>query len=201
MAADQAITARRTAALAMWAFLAGEVLMFGGLFMALAVCRWLNPDGWLASSAHLHLWLGTANTALLLTSSLTMALAVGAARRGRDRDTALLLGATAALGLAFLGVKGTEYWLEYRDGLLSFAAQPYALAAPGARLFFQLYLLATGLHALHLALGCLGGGGLALLAAQRGAGGTATEMMGLYWHFVDVVWVFLFPIFYLAAPR
>lgn len=201
MPAEEAVEARQTAQLGMWVFLASEVLMFGGLFLALAVCRWLNAGAWREASAHLHLWLGTANTAVLLTSSLSMALAVGAARRGHGRGTALLLAATAALGLVFLAIKGTEYWLEYGDGLMPGTAPAFALDEPGAELAFQLYFLATGLHALHLALGCLGSGGMAVWTARRGAWPTATEMVGLYWHFVDVVWVFLFPIFYLTAPR
>lgn len=201
MPADQAIEARRTAALGMWVFLASEVLMFGALFMALAVCRWLNADSWRQASADLHLWMGTGNTAILLTSSLIMALAVMWARRGHGRGTAGLLAATTLLGLAFLAVKGTEYWLEWRDGLMPGLGSGSALAGPGATLFFQLYFLATGLHALHLALGCLATGTLAVVTLRRGPADVPTEMIGLYWHFVDVVWVFLFPIFYLAAPR
>lgn len=180
MPAEAAVA--RPAQLGMWVFLAGEALMFGALFMALAVCRWLNPAAWRDMSAQLHLWLGTANTALLLTSSLTMALAVEAARQGRRAGPLLL--ATALLGLAFLGVKGTEYLLEIRDGLF-----------PG-KLPMQMYFLATFLHGLHLAVGCAA---TLWLALRRSA--VAVELVGLYWHFVDVVWVFLFPLFYLAAPR
>lgn len=176
--------------LGMWLFLATETMMFGALFLALAVCRWRVAEAWKEASAHLHLWMGTANTAVLLTSSLAVAFA---AQKGRAR---WWFAVAALLGLAFLGIKGTEYVLEYRDGLMPGVGPAFQLS-PGARLFFDLYFVATGLHAVHLGVGV----GLLAFLILRDAEAGAVEAAGLYWHFVDIVWVFLFPIFYLAAPR
>jgi cytochrome c oxidase subunit 3 len=145
--------------------------------------------------------LGTLNTAVLLGSSLTMALAVRAARLGERRKVVGLLVATMALGVVFLTIKGLEYSLEYDEGLIPGTGFDYPGAhAEQAKLFFRFYFLMTGLHALHLAIGILVAGGMAILARQRRFDpphDTPVDLLGLYWHFVDIVWVFLLPALYL----
>lgn len=193
---------REAAQLGLWLFLATEILLFGGLFMGLLVYRVTYPDVAAEASGHLRLWLGGANTGVLLTSSLCMALAVVAARAGAARRCAWLLLATAALGVVFLGVKGYEYWVEYQEGLIPGAGKPFPLEAPPAELFFNLYFAATSLHALHLSLGVAAV--LALAWSVRRARvplpayAVRVEGVGLYWHLVDLVWVFLYPTMYLV---
>jgi cytochrome c oxidase subunit III len=194
---------RETAFLGMWTFLATELMLFGGLFFGIAVYRLLYREAMREASAHLYKSLGGINTAVLLTSSLTMALAVGAARQGRRRDATIDLAITAALGLVFVGIKGTEYYLEYREGLMPGVGPPFPLHAPGAELFFNAYFFATGLHAVHLLIGVtivgivtarIAWGDLLLPGRQ-----IVVEITGLYWHFVDIAWVFLYPAFYLIG--
>ncbi len=190
-----------TGAFGMWVFLASEVLFFGGLFVAYLYGRTHWPEGWAAASRRTDVVLGTVNTAVLLTSSALVALAVACDEHPRRRRlVARLLAATAALGLAFLVVKGVEWHAEWREGLVPGPA--FALAAvPGAQEFFALYFVMTGLHAVHMAVG------VAVLAAlARGrAHGRAwasvphAEVAALYWHFVDVVWIFLYPLLYLVS--
>jgi cytochrome c oxidase subunit 3 len=185
--------------LGMLVFLASEVMLFGGLFAAALGLRLAHPVEYIAASQHTHLWLGTANTAVLLSSSLLVALAVEAAKAGRARRlTALLLGA-ALLGVAFAAIKGTEYWLEYRDGLMP-GVDGSAIANGAQRLFLDLYFVSTGLHALHLTIGVA----LLVVLAVRALAGRREPVLvanvGLYWHLVDIVWIFLFPTLYLARP-
>ena len=185
----------------MWVVLASEVLFFGGLLLAYAYGRGHWPAGFAAGSRETHVVIGTVNTALLLTSSALVALAVacGESRDGRSRVPALLWGA-CVLGLAFLALKGVEYAKEFHGHLVpgaSFRLQD----EPGAQLFYVLYFLATGLHAVHLTIG------IAILAVfahgSRRLKGWAVppriEAAGLYWHFVDVVWIFLYPLIYLGG--
>jgi cytochrome c oxidase subunit III len=200
-----------TAALGMWIFLATEVLFFGGLFTAYTVYRSASPEAaaaFAAASHHLRVALGGTNTAVLICSSLTMALAVWAAHAGRWELTVLFLGLTLVLGVAFLGIKATEYYIEYEESLipgLRFDADEWTrghepVSPRYAALFFVFYFLMTGLHALHMVVGL---GILTVLAvlAWRGrfsqAYYTPVELAGLYWHFVDIVWIFLFPLLYL----
>ena len=194
---------RRGALLGMWLFLASEVMMFGGLFMGIIVYRVGAEYELEAASRHLDPWLGALNTAVLLTSSLAMALAVVAARRGAARAACGWLLATIALGATFLAVKAHEYAAEYAAGLFPHAGPAYPLEGRGLELFFNLYFAATGLHAQHLAVGLVL---LIGLAARIALGRTplpgrriTVETVGLYWHFVDVVWVFLFPALYLVG--
>jgi cytochrome c oxidase subunit 3 len=183
-------------------FLATELMLFGGLFaVALAIRIQHGPD-YIAASRALHVWIGTINTAVLLTSSLAVALAVHAARRGQPRPAVLMLGLGAVLGLAFLGLKALEYGKEYGEGLLPGFSDPERFATPVHRQFMDLYLIATSLHAVHMLVGL---GLLAGLVAGLARGWIAVPeraiilvTIGLYWHFVDVVWVFLYPVFYLA---
>jgi cytochrome c oxidase subunit 3 len=187
----------------MWLFLATEVMFFGGLLLGYAVYRRSYPDAFAAASGHLDLRLGALNTAVLITSSLTMALAVHAAQLGERRRLVGLLLATIALGSAFLVVKGVEYHHKFEQGLFPDAAFRWpGPDAPHVRLFFSFYFCLTGLHAAHMVIGIGLLSTLVVLAARGhfGAGrASAVEMSGLYWHFVDIVWIFLFPLLYLIG--
>jgi cytochrome c oxidase subunit 3 len=185
----------------MYVFLGSEVMLFGGLFAVLALLRLQHPAEYVAASHALHVWIGAGNTAILLTSSLTMALAVAAAREGARRAAQRRLVATAILGAAFMALKAAEWTLEFREGLLPVPGGDAALTTPVERLFMHLYLIATGLHAIHLSIG------IALVLdvgfrIRRGlplpGRAVTVEATGLYWHLVDLVWVFLFPVVYLA---
>ncbi|EKV29539.1 Cytochrome c oxidase polypeptide III [Caenispirillum salinarum AK4] len=194
---------RRADLLGLWLFIATEVMMFGALFMAVIVYRSTLPDAVREGAHHLNLWIGGLNTAVLLTSSMTIALAVVEARRGRSGRTAALLAATAALGGAFLGIKAYEYAKEYREGLIPGIGPAFPSDDRAVELFFNIYFTATGLHAVHLIIGV----GAVLLLAFRVRRGTtrlperriSVESLGLYWHFVDIVWVFLYPALYLVG--
>ena len=200
---DELKQQREADTLGMWVFLANEVLFFGALFLGFFWYRAGYADVFAEASRHLDLLLGTVNTAVLLTSSLTMALADEAAQAGRRRLLMLLLGATAVLGTAFLVIKGFEYHHEIEAGLAPFLDQPFLFEGSNpqrAELFFNFYFTMTGLHALHLAVGIGVLLVLIVLAARERSDfklQVKIEMIGLYWHFVDVVWVFLFPILYL----
>src|SRR5438105_1166676 len=180
--------------LGMWIFLATELMFFGGLFTAYTIYRNSYHEAFAAGSRRLDIVLGTANTAVLLCSSLTMALAVDAAHRGRQRALLGFLAATMLLGSAFLTIKFTEYYHKYEDHHLPVAGLPFRWQGPHAeqvRLFFGVFLGMTGFHALHMVVGI---GLLAWLwrgAWRRryaGAGSYPVEICGLYWHFVDIVW-------------
>jgi cytochrome c oxidase subunit 3 len=185
--------------LGMWVFLASEVLFFGGLFLAYLYGRAHWPQGWVAASRHTDVVLGTVNTALLLTSSAAVALAVACGEDARQRRwTARLLGLTAALGVAFLVVKGFEWHAEWDEHL--FPGRTFSLDVPGAQEFFVLYFVMTGLHGVHMIFGIAT---LAVLARGRSrqrewAGARQIEVAALYWHFVDIVWIFLYPLLYLV---
>lgn len=188
-----------TATVGMWTFLATEVLFFGGLFTTYVVYRTTYPHAFAEGSHHSNLLLGTVNTAILLTSSLTMALCVHAAQTGHRKRLMLFLSVTLVFGLAFLAVKGLEYSEHISDGLLPGAHFRSGLPH-GTQLFFVLYFLTTGLHALHLIIGC-GVMAVMLWLARNSRFSpryyNPVAVTGLYWHFVDVVWVFLYPMFYL----
>jgi cytochrome c oxidase subunit 3 len=187
--------------LGMYIFLGSEIMLFGGVFAALWAYRLTHPEAAAEAAAHLKLWLGTANTAVLLTSSLFVALSVPYARAGARRKAALWLAAAAVLGVVFLGIKGVEYRLEYLDGLMPGIGPQSPLRTTPAALFIDLYFVATALHAVHLTIGI----GLTTTVAAWLAWGRGTAprpivvtLCGLYWHLVDIVWLFLFPILYLA---
>lgn len=193
---------RETDSLGMWIFLATEVMFFGVLFLAYAHARLADPAGFGVASRLTHEWLGTINTAILLTSSLTMALAVRNGWAGKRASVIRLLWATAALGIAFIAVKAFEYSLEWRDGLVPVLRFTYAGShGEAVERFFFLYFAMTGVHAVHLSIG------VALVAwlAVRDRDPShpvrrreTAECLGLYWHFVDAVWIFLYPLVYLV---
>ena len=198
----------------MWVFIAQEILFFGGMLLAYTVYRNLYYDAFAAGSHHLDVKLGTLNTAVLICSSLTMALGVHAAARGRRKATVLFLLLTIALGSVFLGIKVVEYADKFHHHLVPGPHyEPEVLrgadglplppdAARHSQLFFALYFSLTGLHALHMIIGIPIILVIAWLA-HRGRYGpeyhTPVEMTGLYWHFVDIVWIFLFPLLYLVG--
>jgi cytochrome c oxidase subunit 3 len=189
------------ATLGMWAFLATEVLFFGALVAAYFNYRiWFGAD-FIAAARMTKVVLGTINTGVLLTSSACMAMAVSTYEAGSRRAPVLWLSATAALGVAFIGIKGFEYWLEYQEHLVP--ALNFDLARHGgvAEIFFLFYFCATGFHAIHLLIGI---SLVTWLATRIGSGridrsGSTARLIGLYWHFVDIVWIFLFPLIYLAG--
>ncbi|HWL54543.1 MAG TPA: cytochrome c oxidase subunit 3 [Chthoniobacteraceae bacterium] len=186
--------------LGMWVFIATEVLFFGVIFTAYVYLRWEYPAAVRAGSLHLEIVLGSINTAVLLTSSFIMATAVLMAEAGRRRLASLLAAITAAMGVAFLVIKGTEYSMVIAHGFFPGAGGG---PVPGREeLFFWLYFLMTGLHALHVFIGVgLLSGVAFFLRRPRGVSVNAVRNIGLYWHFVDLVWVFLFPLLYLASHR
>jgi cytochrome c oxidase subunit 3 len=193
---------REAGFLGMYIFLGSEIMLFGGVFAALWAYRLVHPQAAVEAAGHLKMWLGAANTAVLLTSSLFVALGVTCARAGARRMAALWLAAAAALGLVFLVIKGVEYRLEYLDGLMPGIGPQSPLRARPAALFIDLYFAATALHALHLTIGVglIGtvAARLALRSARSAPKPVVVEFSGLYWHLVDVIWIFLFPILYLA---
>ncbi|HVL68650.1 MAG TPA: cytochrome c oxidase subunit 3 family protein [Vicinamibacterales bacterium] len=190
--------------LGMWVFLVTEIMFFGGLFMAYLMYRWANPDGFQEASAHLSIWLGGFNTAVLIFSSLTMAMAVRAAQTSAPPKTQVgwLLG-TIALGLVFLVVKYFEYAEKFSHNLVpgpNFVWEgQYANAA---EIFYSIYFCMTGLHALHMIIGIGIMAVITWMAWRRQFDATyytPVEVSGLYWHFVDIVWIFLFPLLYLIG--
>jgi cytochrome c oxidase subunit 3 len=189
--------------LGMWLFLGTEIMLFGGVFLTLIVYRILHPAGVKEAAGHLHMFLGGANTAVLLTSSLTMAIAVIAAKRGLRTVVLRGLIATAVLGVVFIVIKGLEYGMEFREGLVPGMSVPSSLHEASAALFLNLYYASTALHALHLLIGIAIVSGLVLrllihrlpLPRRR----MTVEVVGLYWHLVDVVWIFLYPALYLIG--
>jgi cytochrome c oxidase subunit 3 len=194
---------KEAATLGMWVFLVTEVLFFGGLFLAYCVYRTWYPDAFAAASRELDVVLGSVNTGVLITSSLTMALAVHAAETGKRRQLLLFLLATMILGGVFLGVKGFEYYhkvVEHHVPGENFVFEADYLGH--AQIFFSLYFVMTGLHALHMVIGL----GILAWMLWWSYRGTITpeypspiEISGLYWHFVDIVWIFLFPLLYLLG--
>ena len=167
-----------------WWFLASEIMLFGGLIASFSVFR-LGGSGWHEASADLSVTLGAINTLVLLTSSLTVVQAFAAAERGDVAALRLFLGLTILGGLGFLGIKAIEYTTEIRAGF-----------TPATGIFWSFYYMMTGLHALHVL------GGIAvnaiLFVAARVRTPRRIELAGLYWHFVDIVWIFLFPLLYLS---
>jgi cytochrome c oxidase subunit 3 len=192
---------KETATLGMWAFLVQEVMFFGGLFGAYTVYRALYPEAFAEASQHLDYVLGALNTGVLICSSMTMALAVRAAQLGRQRGVIGFMVATIALGSVFLGVKVHEYAEKFHHHLVP--GYDFHFEGPHAgpaQIFYGLYFAMTGMHAIHMIIGI----GLMIWLIGKTARGrfsaeyyTPIELFGLYWHFVDIVWIYLFPLLYL----
>jgi cytochrome c oxidase subunit 3 len=196
---DDLAQQRAASTLGIWVFIATEILFFGAPLFAYLVARFTHGPEFASASMRLATPLGVANTAVLLTSSLAMAYADEAAERGAGPRAVVWLAIAAVLGCVFLGIKGFEYRTEYVEGLLALA--PHAGLAPAEQLFFNLYLFLTGLHAVHLTIGI----GAVLAAARsfavlrpRDARAAQVRVTALYWHFVDIVWIFLLPLLYLV---
>ena len=179
------------AKLGLWTFLATEVLLFGALFAAYTVFRVKYPELFRSEHLKLNRVLGTLNTFVLITSSLAVVLGVDAIRRGKARLLEMYYGATVLLGAVFLVVKYIEWAGEFRHGRY-----------PGTNIFFALYFMMTGLHGIHVILG-MGALAYVVVLSRRGrfsAGyHTPVEVTGLYWHFVDLVWIYLLPLLYLIG--
>jgi cytochrome c oxidase subunit 3 len=189
------------AKLGMWLFLLSELVLFGGLFLLYSVYRFQYAPEFHQGSEELSLSLGTLNTFILLSSSLTMALGIAALQKGQRSLSILLTFATMVLGLVFLGNKAVEWTAKFHHGF--YPNSPELLAqSKGIILFFGLYFTMTGLHGLHV----LAGVGVLLtmlvLLARGRVGPTRFSPLdnaGLYWHLVDIIWIFLFPLFYLIT--
>jgi len=194
----------------MWLFLLTEILLFAGCFLAYAVYRARYAGDFHFAAQELNLSLGLVNTLVLLTSSLTMVLGIASIERGRVRAAAAWTGATIALGAGFLVIKGFEWAAKFHHGIYPNSPQLASAHTMGEQVFYGLYYTMTGLHALHVI------AGMAILAVMlffvvrlarsEGASGEAREALagrlenaGLYWHLVDVIWIFLFPLFYLIS--
>jgi cytochrome c oxidase subunit 3 len=200
---DDVAQQRRAVTLGMWAFLANEVMFFGGMFGTYVVYRMLYPHAFHDGSHHLDVMLGTINTIVLIGSSLTMALAVWSAEHGKRGPLMGFLAATLALGLVFVCIKGVEYHGKWVDHLVPGPTfQWHGEDGQHVQIFYSLYFAMTGFHALHMLIG-FGLLGWLLNDARRGRFGPAywapVEVVGLYWHFVDIVWIFLFPLLYLIG--
>jgi cytochrome c oxidase subunit III len=193
---------QESATLGMWIFLVTEIMFFGGLFMAYLLYRVWYPEAWSEGSLELDIVLGGVNTAVLIASSLTMALAVRAAQTGLPRATVNWLLLTMALGLTFLVIKGFEYAHKFHEHHVP--GPNFQFEGPHARqveIFLSLYFAMTGLHALHMVIGVGLLSVIAWMAYRRRFSPdwyAPVEMSGLYWHFVDIVWIFLFPLLYLV---
>ncbi len=187
----------------MWLFMVTEVLMLGAIFVAYAIFRSLYPDMFHEAHQLLNVKLGTLNTAVLITSSLTMALGVAAAQRGQNVKCGRYLLLTILLAGAFLVVKYFEYEHKIHEGILPAGFYTYeGLKHPKAPLFFSLYFVLTGLHGLHVLIGMGLIFWIYLRARKRQFSAqyyTPVELVGFYWHFVDLVWIYLFPLLYLVS--
>lgn len=199
---EDAAQQREAATLGMWVFLATEVLFFGAMFLGYTVYRLKYPEIFQLASEHTLVAVGTINTGVLLLSSFTMVLAVRAAEFRHRIALITFLTVTALLGTTFLVIKGFEYAHEIHEGLFPGSHFHFTEGDPlAARMFFYLYFLMTGVHALHVTIGVI----LLVIFALRAMLtlklerlSTAVDLLGLYWHFVDIVWVFLFPLIYLV---
>ncbi|MEP6569386.1 MAG: cytochrome c oxidase subunit 3 family protein [Acidobacteriota bacterium] len=216
---------REAGALGMWVFLVTELMFFGGMFLAYTLYRTRFPADFASASNHLDLTLGAINTIVLILSSFTMALAVYSSQVGKSRNQIVCLLLTIVLGATFLGIKAVEYYDKYQDQLIPgqlIPGRPFHPEVqepgtpydkhklhllPGAtvkhvEMFYWIYFAMTGMHALHMIIG-IGVLSVILFFSWRGRYGpeyhNPVEISGLYWHFVDIVWIFLFPLLYLLG--
>jgi cytochrome c oxidase subunit 3 len=215
---------REAGTLGMWVFLVTEIMFFGGMFFAYTLYRYQYPAAFAVASNHLDIVLGAVNTAVLIVSSFTMAMAVYATQIGKRNLSIIALILTMILGATFLGIKAVEYKAKYDDRLIPGQlipgrpfnpevakhgdTDPHKLHLPASvsvrnvELFYWIYFAMTGMHALHMIIG-LGIMTVILIMAIRGRFSpeyhAPVEISGLYWHFVDIVWIFLFPLLYLLG--
>jgi len=195
---------KESATLGMWTFLATEIMFFGGMFTAYTVYRGMYYDAFASTSRYMNIVLGTVNTAVLICSSLTMALAVRAGQLNQRKAVIWFLIATMVLGVAFLGIKGVEYHEKWVEHLVPGFNWQYedARYSHHAEILIFLYFMMTGMHALHMVIGEGLLLTLVIMALRKDFTGnwyTPIDMIGLYWHFVDIVWIFLFPLLYLIG--
>jgi cytochrome c oxidase subunit III len=193
---------REASTLGMWVFLTTEIMFFGGLFMAYIIYRNAYPEAFAMASNDLDIKLGTINTIILIGSSLTMAMGVYYSQLGKRGNLIFFLILTLILGTAFLVIKGFEYHHKFEVGHIPGPNFNYGPLPTQAQLFFSLYFAMTGLHAFHMVIGA----GLLMVLIWQAFRGKFTveynspvEITGLYWHFVDIVWIFLFPLLYLLG--
>ncbi|HSR66420.1 MAG TPA: cytochrome c oxidase subunit 3 family protein [Acidobacteriota bacterium] len=194
---------KEAATLGMWAFLVTEIMFFGGLFVGYGVYRFMYPEAFHFGSHELDIQLGAFNTGVLIASSLTMALAVRAAQTSKKKLLIIFLAATFVLGAIFLGVKVVEYSSKWDHHLVPGSHFQRPEGAPvQLQVFFAFYFMMTGMHALHMIIGA----GLMIWVLYGAVKNryhsnyyAPVEMFGLYWHFVDIVWIFLFPLLYLIG--
>jgi cytochrome c oxidase subunit III len=194
---------RGASSMGMWVFLITEIMFFGGMFMAYLAYRYEYFLAWQEGSQHMNFWIGTVNTAVLICSSLTMVLAVLAIQQGRRRLTSIMLAVTICFAIAFMVLKGMEYhehWLAHE-----FPGPAFHFAGIDPRhveMFFVLYFVMTGFHALHVLIG-IGLVSTMLYMNERGHFSAdyhnPIENTGLYWHFVDLIWIYLYPLLYLIG--
>ncbi len=187
--------------LGMWLFLLSEILLFGGLFILYSAYRYRYAAEFHQAAGAMEVVRGTFNTLLLQASALTVTLSILAIRRGKQNQAAYLLGSTIILGFIFLGIKGSEWAMKIENGI--YPRSPILLARPkGEILFFSLYYAMTGLHGLHvlIGLGVLSVMAILLIRGKIDASRfVPLENSGLYWHLVDIIWMFLYPLFYLIT--
>ncbi len=189
--------------LGMWLFLATEVLLFTALFAAYGVYRYLYADAFVAASRSLHTSIGLTNTIVLIVSSFTVACGLDQAAQGKGKNTFRLFALSILLGLVFMGFKAYEYSHHFHEGMLPGRYYTYEALGPGpgGPIYFSLYYLITGLHAIHVLIGMTV---LAVIGLKARAGAytreyfVPVELAGLYWHLVDLIWIFVFPLIYLA---
>ncbi len=193
---------RVTAELGMWCWLITELLLFSGLLVTALVLRTLHPHSVEAAAQHLKLWIGGVNTVILITSSLVMTGAIEMSKLGRARDVTRCLFVTGALGLGFLLLKSYEYYVDYAEHMTPFLKRPYELGSDGAsQLFVNLYWVTTILHFGHLAIGIGIVWAMAWLVSRPNylaRHQNRVEITGLYWHFIDLVWLIVYPSLYLV---
>ena len=195
---------KESASFGMWIFLATEVMFFGGTFLGYTIYRAMYPEAFASTSQYMNVTLGALNTAILIGSSLTMVLAVHSAQHGKRRELLIFLISTLALGLLFLTIKGFEYhekWLDHHvPGPNFHYADPRFHQQ--AQILFFLYFAMTGMHAFHMIIGAALLLTLIVMAYRNRFTAewyTPVDMIGLYWHFVDIIWIFLFPLLYLIG--
>jgi cytochrome c oxidase subunit 3 len=193
---------RETAKLGMWTFLLTELLLFSGLFVSALILRVLHPHSVTAAALHLKYWIGATNTAVLIVSSFTMSIAIELSRLGRQLLMVRFMLITAAIGVVFMCLKGFEYYRDFAEHMTPFLPwRTYALEGdPASRLFTDLYFITTGLHAIHLTIGISVVSVMAWLATREGflqRHQNRIEITGLYWHFIDLIWIVVFPTLYL----